>query len=336
MKRFRHCLLLLALGLGAVLPPTAAPAQDLFFLNEGYVGPTPPPLMSRFDATGAPKPSEGNNGTAFIPYVDRPGFTSFTFGPDGNMYAIVNDGYGHVARYNAQTGALIDVFIPQNSGRLYQAVGLGCGPDGNLYVACNAVIGMTSLYQQHQPLRRQDQGAPAVGDQPGAIFIPGLDTGGDPNQTIWPSMFAFGPDGNLYVVDKRPRAANSSARIVRYDGHTGAYLDFFAGPSTNGHGSVVDFFALAFGPDRRLYAADAFLGVVRYDPTGHAWETFIAPNVTDNDGLMGFTSMSFGPDDNLYVGGFNKDDAGQVARYHGATGAFLDIFIPASLFVSGE
>lgn len=57
------------------------------------------------------------------------------FGPDGNLY-VSNLWADHtsVLRYDGQTGALIDAFVPDGSGGLsYQSSPL-FGPDGNLYL----------------------------------------------------------------------------------------------------------------------------------------------------------------------------------------------------------
>jgi DNA-binding beta-propeller fold protein YncE len=40
-----------------------------------------------------------------------------------------------VLRYNENTGAFIDVFVPNTNGALSLPHGLAFGPDGNLYVA---------------------------------------------------------------------------------------------------------------------------------------------------------------------------------------------------------
>jgi len=51
--------------------------------------------------------------------------------------------------------------------------------------------------------------------------------------------FAFGPDGNLYVV------SNHNSEVLRYDGTTGAFIDTFVG---SGSGGLNDPISLTFVP----------------------------------------------------------------------------------------
>jgi streptogramin lyase len=63
----------------------------------------------------------------------------FDFGPDGNLYVPTSTG---VDRFNAQTGALIDHFIPNGAGGLNGATSLAFG-DGLLYAnspAANSIL----------------------------------------------------------------------------------------------------------------------------------------------------------------------------------------------------
>ena len=56
-------------------------------------------------------------------------------GPDGNLY-VANRFHRSVLRYDGQTGAFIDAFVPSAaSGGLDIPIGLVFGPDGNLYVS---------------------------------------------------------------------------------------------------------------------------------------------------------------------------------------------------------
>jgi hypothetical protein len=66
----------------------------------------------------------------FAAGIDFP--TSFTFGPDGNLYV---GRFGKVNRFNGATGAFIDTFVAPGSGGVGAVAGLTFGPDGNLYLA---------------------------------------------------------------------------------------------------------------------------------------------------------------------------------------------------------
>jgi streptogramin lyase len=56
-----------------------------------------------------------------------------TFGADGNLY-VADFGQG-ILRFNGNTGAYMDTFIPAGRGGLSQLSGFVFGPDGNLYVS---------------------------------------------------------------------------------------------------------------------------------------------------------------------------------------------------------
>jgi len=71
--------------------------------------------------------SSGGGVTIAVPFHLR-------FGPDGNLYVTAFSGH-NVARFDGQTGAPIDNFVPPGSGGLVNAAGLRFGPDANLYVA---------------------------------------------------------------------------------------------------------------------------------------------------------------------------------------------------------
>ena len=72
------------------------------------------------------------------------GPTGLVFGPDGNLYVTSIDN-GKVLRYNGTTGAFLNTFVDNiphgvdpTFGFALGPLGLGFGPDGNLYVSSNA------------------------------------------------------------------------------------------------------------------------------------------------------------------------------------------------------
>ena len=163
---------------------------------------------------------------------------------------------------------------------------------------------------------------------------------------------AFGPDGNLYVVDG---IGNS---VLRYDGTSGASLGAFI-PAGRG---LTNPSGLAFGPEGDLYVANGsdnrvkqyngttgmavrifsglsdpqsvtfradgimfvanrgFNDVRRFD---RALNRFVVFVTAGNAGLSQPTALRFGPDGNLYVTSLGT---GSVMRYDGQTGRFIDIF----------
>ncbi len=257
-----------------------------------------------------------------------------------------------VLRYDGNSGAFIDAFVPSGSGGLNGPHGLDFGFDGNLYVSSvntNSVL-------------RYDGTTGAFID----AFVPSGSGGlGRAVSGI------FGADGNLYVS-----SAVFGGAVTRYDGTTGAFIDAFVTPGSGGLGIPL---GLVFGPDRNLYINSVGpSSVMRYDGTtgaplpapGQPGAFFAAPNsggldspfgnpVFDGDGnllvpsyytnnvlryngttgafidafvpfgsgaLSGPEGLSFGPDGNLYVVSQGTES---VLRYDGATGAFIDAFVPA-------
>jgi DNA-binding beta-propeller fold protein YncE/tetratricopeptide (TPR) repeat protein len=159
-------------------------------------------------------------------------------------------------------------------------------------------------------LRYDSSGAakPATG-KTGALFASG-------NGLDDPLGLAFGPDGHLYVANRR---ANT---VVKFDGNTGEGLGTFVTANSGG----LDLAAgIAFGPDGNLYVvSDGDDTIKRYDGTsghplpssGQTGATFAAGGGLDHP-----DDLVFGPDGRLYVGSQSND---QVVRYeadgsHGAT-----------------
>ncbi|HEX5036050.1 MAG TPA: Calx-beta domain-containing protein [bacterium] len=167
-----------------------------------------------------------------------------------------------------------------------------------------------------------------------------------------PDGMAFGPDGNLYVLDFEPD------KIFRFDGSTGAFIDEFVSSGTSGDDLILgpdqNFYAadfdnaivrkvtpsgvssafatagenldfLVFGPDGNLYVSDSAKdSVFRFDgTTGALIDTFVTAGA---GGLSAPGGLDFGPDGNLYVDTLENN---QVLKFDGNTGAFLSIFVPA-------
>ncbi len=130
---------------------------------------------------------------------------------------------------------------------------------------------------------------------------------------------AYGPSRNgdaiadLYVIGR------VSDNIVVYDGLTGAFIEQFATPASGLDGAAW----LMFGPNGDLYVSTVTASgkrdaVLRIDQS-KAVSTFIA-----DSSLTGAKGMAFGPDGNFYLADVNTD---RIARYNGATGAFIDNFV---------
>ncbi len=110
------------------------PDWNLYVGNEGNKS-----VLRYNGSTGAAMPSPGNSGATYA--TDGTSLhRGLLFGPDGNgdgfndLY-VGTDNDGGVLRYQgpqgASPGALVDIFVSPTNG---WAVGLGYGPDNNLYV----------------------------------------------------------------------------------------------------------------------------------------------------------------------------------------------------------
>jgi ELWxxDGT repeat protein len=279
------------------------------------------------------------------------------FGPhDGNLYV----GSGHfrgpgqekaVLRYDGTTGMFIDTFVDsgppsenvapdandvtERHGLLTSVHGISFGPDGNgdglqdLYVADWTGPEGPDEYGLGRILRFD-----GITGEFLDVFVPANPDLGHP----WTLVFA--PDGPGNSLDLYVGSLATSA-ILRYDGETGAFLGEFV-PS--GSGGLSGPLAMTFGPDGNLYVGDTFGGnILRYQgPSGSSPGAFIDVFVPPGSGglLEPSAGLLFGPDGNsdghqdLYVAnsdftGIGNDQGryGNVKRYDGLTGEFIDTFV---------
>ncbi len=216
------------------------------------------------------------------------------FGPDGKLYVASKDS-DEVLRYDAATGAFIDVVIPGTAG-LDDPWTLDFGPDGNLYVA-----GLRS-----NNVLRYNLGTGLIDE----FVSPG--SGG----LMFPKGLTFGPDGNLYVSSADDGTPTPPDQVLRFNGRTGAFMGVFV---TNGSGGLDNPNGLLFGPDGNLYVANTRGDSVnRYDgTTGTFLNTFVAAG---SGGLDAPTGMSF-RGGKLYVAG---QATNAVLVYDAVTGAYLE------------
>jgi WD40 repeat protein len=181
------------------------------------------------------------------------------FGPDGQLYvgsATTNYQGCQVLRFNGQTGAFVDTFVPAGSGGLGDISDMCFGPDGKLYVVCSAR---------------------------GILRYSGLDGhfislfGSFPTN-VYPRNLAFGPSGDLFV-------STSANNVLRFNGTSGVSQGAFITP---GSGGLTNAAGLAFGNDGSLYASSpASRSVLHYDGTTGAF--------IDALQLPGGSSSSVGP-----------------------------------------
>ena len=213
--------------------------------------------------------------------------TAAVFGPDGNLYVASFNG-DRILRYDGQTGAFLDVFVPTGSGGLNGPdAGMVFGPDGDLYVPS---------FNNNRILRYDGQTGAFLG-----AFV-GAGVGGLAN----PRALRFRGDGWLYVTSW------GNSRVKRYDA-SGQFVDNF----------VTTFrpTGLAFVPGSGdlLVTNDQNNAVRRYSGVdGSLVSTLVLPN---NGVLLGGTYLEYLPDPELRLDRPQPGVAGQsnTVAIRGAT-----------------
>lgn len=130
---------------------------------------------------------------------------------------------------------------------------------------------------------------------------------------------AFGPDGNLYVVN------TGHQTVLRFNPFTGALVGTFV-PAGSGLSLPI---GLTFGPDNNLYVADLDAGVLQFNGTTGAAMGAITTSGTGAS--LSAYDVKFGHDGNIYVSDYNS---GTILRYNGTTLAFMNVFATPPAFSS--
>ena len=173
------------------------------------------------------------------------------FGPDDNLY--VCSDYSHeVLRYNGQTGAFMDAFVPAHSGGLTQARDLQFWGD-SLYVSSSGTDNI---------LRYDANTGAYIGVFASSVHLDN------------PQDMALGPDALLYV------SSGVTDSVVRFNMQTGNFVDVFVPPNSGGLDNPN---GLAFGPDGDLLVASNLTNnVLRYDgKTGAFIGVFASEGLAD-------------------------------------------------------
>ena len=155
---------------------------------------------------------------------------------------------------------------------------------------------------------------------------------------------------DYYVPDSR-----FSGRVLLFEGSTGVFIEKFIASCASGGdydcasapGAAETPIDLTFGPDGRLYLGDRPVGGFGYTQTGIAvkryrgatgeYDPFDDPDPYaafvryGEGGLDQLGGIAFGPDGNLYVSNLDNfgNLPGNILRYDGQTGDFIDAFVPA-------
>jgi sugar lactone lactonase YvrE len=187
----------------------------------------------------------------------------------GGYLFVAADESNDVVRYNATTGAFVDVFVQPGSGGISGACGLAFGPDGNLYVSgsrSNTVVkydGSTGAYL-----------ATFVASGSGGLGAPG--------------GMAFDPSGAYLYV-----ASAGSAQVLKYNASTGAYVGVAVSAGVSRPRDIT------FGSDGLLYVLSSGNNrILRYTESGTYVDDYVPAG---SGGMSNVYGMAFGPDGDLYV-----------------------------------
>jgi DNA-binding beta-propeller fold protein YncE len=189
-----------------------------------------------------------------------------TFGPDGNLYVASSN--HRILRFNGQTGAFIDTFIPS----------------GTQYIAQpqNLIFRGQYLYISNGDTRciaRYDAQTGQFVDLFSSLQPSGV-----------PQGFKFGSDGNIYTSDSGTNA------VRRYDGSTGQFIDTFVPAGSGGLNGTED---VLFNVDGSLLATSfANSRILRYDGTSGAFLNVFA----SGNGLNSPTYMLLVPEPTAVAG----------------------------------
>ena len=218
---------------------------------------------------------------AFAPWMTGM-LASLPVAAQSSEYLVIDASNDRVLRFDASTGAFVNVLVSAGSGGLKQAQDMTVGPDSNLYVSS---WGTGSIKRYNS----------TTGAYLGDFVASGSGGLSNPDQVI------FGPDGNLYVSDR------FFARVLRYDGRTGAFLGTFVSDARLG-----GFVAFTFGPDGRLYAS-MFNGspqcILRFNGTTGA---FVDVFACAPDSSSAFSGLAFGVDGRLYASRYHLGEVWQL------------------------
>jgi sugar lactone lactonase YvrE len=208
-----------------------------------------------------------------------------TFGPDGNLY-VGDVPADAIRRYDGNSGAYINDFIPSGGGGLDRPRGIAFGPDGTFWV---------SSVNTNEVLHYSGTGT-FLGASSNAALV-------------FPYGLTIGPDGNVYVC------SHLTHTVVRFDGSTGAFMGIFASGGPMNRPTDLTFQP---GPTGDLLVSSAWSHtVLRYNRTTG---TYVGPFVAAGSGGLNTPQGLAYRGGVLYVA---SSVTSEIKRYDGVTGAFL-------------
>ena len=232
-------------------------------------------------------------------------YLDMLFGPDSLLYVLTTlTTTPEVQRIDPDTGNLIGT--PASLPRDQDPVQILLGEDDTLYVLFrSSLFGNNAIRSTEVKKYRLSTGellGVVITSQNGGLA--GLND------------IVFDENGDLFV------GSAATNQVLRYDGTTGVFVE--AWPTDS---SVITLpRALAFDASGNLYVGSGEDRVYKLDGSSGA---LIGEFVTRRSGgLRTIYAMEFGPDGNLYV---SSNSTGNVYRYDGTTGEYIDIFVEAAI-----
>jgi DNA-binding beta-propeller fold protein YncE len=281
--------------------PSLPHSPDLYV--SGFFAPAVFRYYGPRSAVSGPHPIPGRADAQYARGFSRRPW-GLAFGPDGDLYVagLFSGALTKVRGPFTDSPGASETIV--DSGLFYD---VAFGPDGNLYASGRGPV------QRFDIVTKQ-----LIGD-----FTHGHDL-------AEVRGIAFGPDGNLYASNYD----DGKGEIVRFDGLTGAFLDVYV---PDRRGGLRWPWKIAFGPTGELFVANSTPdanNILRFASPLKSASGF--PIVTRGTASAVFISrpnfnplyLAFGPDRNLYVSDGGSDgSSGNVLRFNGATGAFIDTFV---------
>jgi len=185
----------------------------------------------------------------------------------GGYLYVSDQSTSEVYRFDASTGAFVDVFVAAGSGGIKAAFGMAFDSAGNLYLSGRSSNNVVKYDTNGNPVWTTATGS-------GGLNLP--------------EGIALDPSGAFLYV-----ASSGSGQVLKYNASTGAYV------GVAGSSGVSAPIGVEFGSDGLLYVDNRGNNrILRYTENGTYVDDYVPAG---SGGMSNIFSMAFGPDGDLYV-----------------------------------